>query len=281
MQREMLTQDLWREDLAWLAQRGFELSETLCTCEGFYHNLWGALRLASVNNTMEGEDAMLASLLAPYIRDSARVMIGGSADTGVLCGIGRIFTPHLPSLTVVDKCRAPLALIGEFAAAKGLACRTLKRDLLDLDGSETWDQIILHYTPDFIGAPFLGRLFRTLKRSLAPGGIMVCAAMTGTTTSLDNRSDMEAAYFARSAIALKDTPMAELARTPGFERRLREYSACRTSRRLTLPTAEKLRDLLQGAGLQVLHNHATSRARRLLAGMDVVDTSSIIVANAG
>ena len=277
----MLTQDLWSADLSWLARRGFELSKTLCTCDGFYHNLWGALRLANVNNTMEGEDTMLASLLAPYARDNARVMIGGSADTGVLCGIGRIYAPYLPSFTVVDKCRAPLALIREFAAAKSLACRTLKRDLLDLDGSEIWDQIILHYTPDFIGTPFLEQLFRSLRGSLAPGGILVCAAMTGTTTPLDKRSEMEAAYFARSATALEDTSMAELARTPGFERQLREYSACRTSRRLTLPTADKLHDLLQDAGLRVLHNHATSRARRLLAGMDVVDTSSIIVASAG
>ena len=65
----MSTQDLWSEDLAWQARRGFELGGTLCTCDGFYHNLWGALRLSGTNNTMEGETATLASLLAPYLRD--------------------------------------------------------------------------------------------------------------------------------------------------------------------------------------------------------------------
>jgi len=275
------TQDLWTEDLAWQAQRGFELGSALCTCDGFYHTLWGSLRLAGLNNTMKGEAPVLASLLAPYLADNVRVMIGGSADPGVLCGIGRIYAPHLPILTVIEKCRAPLALIHEFAAARGLECRTLKRDLLELDGSELWDQIVLHYTPDFIDIRLRGALFRSLAASLTPGGILVCAGMTGAEIPFDKRPDMEAAFFARAVAALKDTPMADLARTPGFEQRLRSYTAGRTLRRLTLPTTDDICETLQDAGLRVLQKHATSRARRLLVGMDVVDTSSIIIASAG
>ena len=274
-------EDLWNEDLAWQAQRGFEIGSTLCTCAGFYHTLWGSLRIAGLNNTMKGEAPILAALLAPYLRDGTRVMIGGSADPGVLCGIGRIYAPHMPILTVIDNCAAPLALIGEFAAAKGLACRTLKRDLLELDGSETWDQIVLHYTPDFMDARLRGPLFRSLAGALAPGGILVCAAMTGASIPFDRKPEMEAAFFARAVAALKDTPMAELARTPGFEQQLRGYSAGRTLRRLTLPTTDDICDLLQDSGFRVLEKHATSRARRLLVGMDVVDTSSIIIASPG
>jgi hypothetical protein len=209
------------------------------------------------------------------------VMIGGSADPGVLCGIGRIYAPRMPILTVIDKCRAPLALIREFAAAKNLDCRTLKRDLLELDGSETWDQIVLHYTPDFIDTRSRGALFRSLAGSLAPGGILVCAAMTGAAISFDKRPEMEATFFARAVAALKDTPMADLARTPGFEQKLRSYTAGRTLRRLMMPTTDDICELLQDAGFRVLQRHATSRARRLLVGTDVVDTSSIIIASAG
>ncbi len=272
---------MWTEDLAWQARRGFELGSTLCACDGFYHTLWGSLRLAGLNNTMKGEAPILASLLAPYLADKVRVMIGGSADPGVLCGIGRIYAPHMPILTVIDKCRTPLALIREFAAAKGLECRTLKRDLLELDGSQTWDQIVLHYTPDFIDAGSRGALFRSLAGSLAPGGILVCAAMTGASIPFDKRPEMEAAFFARAVAALKDTPMADLARTPAFEQQLGSYTAGRTLRRLMLPTTDDICELLQDAGLRVLQKHATSRARQLLVGMDVVDTSSIIIASAG
>jgi hypothetical protein len=110
----------WNEDLAWQALRGLELGAALCECEGFYHTLWGALRIAGLNNTMKGEAPILTSLMSPYLRDDAHVMIGGSADPGVLCGIGRIYAPRLPRFTVIDKCGAPLALINEFAAANGI-----------------------------------------------------------------------------------------------------------------------------------------------------------------
>jgi hypothetical protein len=55
-------------------------------------------------------------------------------------------------------------------------------------------------------------------------------------------------------------------------------TASRTRRRLGLPTVDGICDLVQEAGLGILHRHATSRARRLLVGMDIVDTSSIIIA---
>jgi hypothetical protein len=50
----------------------------------------------------------------------------------------------------VDRCNAPLALIAEFAASRNVSCRTLNADLLAIDGREQWDNILLHYTPDFV-----------------------------------------------------------------------------------------------------------------------------------
>jgi SAM-dependent methyltransferase len=197
----------------------------------------------------------------------------------VLSAIGRIYAPRMPAFTVIDKCRAPLALIEEVTSAKGVACRTLHRDLLDLDGSEQWDQIVLHYTADFMGEDLRGPLFQNLARSLAPGGTLICATMTGASPPPEQRADMEAAYVVQSMTHLKDTPMAAFSRTPEFEHKIRAYAACRTIRRLTLPGPELLCDLAQQAGFRILQKHQTARARRILAGMDVIDTSSIIVAH--
>ena len=270
--------DLWSEDLAGQALRGQELGSALCACDGYYHTLWGSLRVAGVNNTMKGEASILAELMSPFLRDAKRVMIGGSADPGVLCGIGRIYAPRLPSFTVIDKCRAPLALIDEFASAKGVDCRTLHIDLVDLDGREQWDQIVLHYTADFMDAHLRARVFRSLAASLAPGGTLICGTMTGESPPADRRSEMEAAYIARAMALLKDSPMAAYAGTPEFEQKIRAYAACRTIRRLSLPTAALICDLARNAGLRLLQMHQTARARRSHAGMDVVDTSSIIIA---
>jgi len=272
-------QDMWHEDVVWQARRGLELGSALCACDGSYHMLWGSLRIAGVNNTMKGETSALAELMSPFLRDNMRVMIGGSADTGVLCNIGRIYAPRMPAFTVIDKCKAPLALIDEFASARHVACQTQHGNLLDLDGTEQWDQIVLHYTADFMDAHLRNRLFRNLARSLLPRGTLICATMTGASPPADQRPEMEAAYVARATALLKDTPMAAYARTPEFEHKLRGYAACRTVRRLSLPTAELICDLARDAGLRVLQKHETARARRILAGMDVVDTSSIIIAS--
>ncbi len=272
-------QNPWTEDLAWQAQRGLELGSALCACEGHYHTLWGSLRIAGINDTMKGETPHLTEMMAPFLRDGMRVMIGGAADPGVLCGIGRIFSPRVPAFTVIDKCKAPLALIGEFAASREIACRLLHMDLLDLDGSEQWDQIVLHYTPDFMNASVRSRLFRSVAASLAPGGTLVCATMTGASIPLDLQPGMAEAFYRRAVAALKDTPMAAQAQTPEFEHKLRGYSECRTIRRLRLPTAEGICDFAQDAGLRVLQKHETARARRLLVGMEVVDTSSIVIAS--
>ena len=268
----------WSEDLAAQAHRAQELGSTLCACDGHYHMVWGLLRLSGFYSTMKGEAPVLAELMTPFLRDDMRVMIGGSADPGVLCGIGRIHAPRMPSFTVIDRCPAPLALIDEFASAKGIDCRTRHIDLLDLDETERWDQIVLHYTADFMAAHMRSRLFRNLARSLAPGGTLICATMTGAALPAERRPEVEAAYIARVMAHVKDSPAAVYACTPEFEQKLAVYAACRTIRRLSLPTPELICELVQDAGLRLLQTHKTERAVRRHAGMDVVDSSSIIVA---
>jgi acetyltransferase len=134
--RTMMMPDAWSEDLLWQAQRALELGRTLCSCNGYYHALWGTLRATGVMGSLKSEETLLASLVLPFIRDHARVMIAGSADPGVLCAVGRVYGPRSPNITIIDRCAAPLQLIREFAAAKQLTCRTLNADLLELDGRD-------------------------------------------------------------------------------------------------------------------------------------------------
>ena len=180
MSVETPTHDRWSEDLPSQARRALTVGRALCACDGHYHTLWGSLRASGVSNSLKSEEPLLASLIKPYVRHGARVMVGGAADPGVLCAIGRIYAPAMPAMTVVDRCKASLELVRQFAATKDLACRTLNLNLLDLDGSEQWDQIVLHYTPDFLEPDLHRRLFQSIARSLAPGGTVVCAAMTAT-----------------------------------------------------------------------------------------------------
>jgi len=280
MVAEASTHERWSEDLPSQARRALALGRTLCACEGHYHSLWGSFRAAGVSVSLKAEEPLLASLMSPFVRNDARVMIGGSADPGVLCAIGRIYAPSRPVVTIIDQCQAPLELIGEFTSAKGLTCRTLNLDLLDLDGSEQWDQIILHYTPYFVDPHIHGRFFARVARSLAPGGTLVCAAMTGTRLTGDDLPDLSSVYFNYSLRALQNSALADLTENPEFIRMLQSYAAHWSNRRMNLPTSDELRESLRSAGLRILSEDTTPRKKRLVERAAIVDSNAIIVARA-
>jgi len=231
-----------------------------------------------LTDSLKSEESLLASLLSPLARDAARVMIGGSADPGVLCAVGRIYAAHRPIFTINDKCRAPLELIRQFALTKELTCRTLNQDILELDGREQWDQIVLHYTPDFIEAHRRPRFFDNLALSLAPHGTLICATMTGTKVRADRRHDLETAFLTYSRRALREFGLTFDAPGSQMEQELRGHAIGLTTRRLNLPTTDDLRTLLCGVGFEVLSENTTLRRQRFFQDADVIDSSSIIVA---
>ena len=270
--------DNWNEDLLAQARQAFAVERALCTCEGKYHALWGCLRAANVSNSLNAEEPCLAALMGPFIRDDARVMIGGAADPGLPGAIGRIYAARRPVMTVIDRCRAPLESIRDFAAARGIGCRTVHRDLFDLDGGEQWDQIVLHYTSDFVAFDFHLRFFRGLARSLAPGGTLVCAAMTTARVLGDHDEALADVYFNYSRRALGESPLADLASSPEFVAMLRAYAEAWGRRRANLATAEELRAALIAAGLNILSEGTSPPRKRLVADAAIVDAKSFIIA---
>jgi hypothetical protein len=208
-------------------------------------------------------------------------MIGGAADPGVLCVVGRIYAPRRPLMTVIDRCPAPLEVIREFTDAKGLACRTVNLNLLDLDGREQWDQIVLHYTSEFVETHLHGRFFKSLAHALAPQGTLICAAMTGTRVAGGHYHDHELGnvYFDYCLKALKDSPLADLAEAPGFAQSLRSYSTRWGHQKANLPTSDELRDSMRAAGLRILSEKHTPRRRRFVEGAAIINSSSLIVAS--
>ena len=129
----MTSPDAFREDLLWQAHRALELGREHCSCEGRHHWSYAALCAAGITGSLSTEGPVLASLMTPLIGDRARVMIAGSADLGLLCFVGRCAAAQRPQITVIDRCRAPLALIEEFAESQRIECRTVQAELLDLE----------------------------------------------------------------------------------------------------------------------------------------------------
>jgi hypothetical protein len=268
----------WSEDLPAQARRALAVGRTLCTCDGHYHTLWGTLRASGGSSGLKSEEPLLASLIKPYVRDGARVMIAGAADPGVLCAIGRIYDPLMPVLTVVDRCKAPLELVRQFAATRDLACQMLNLDLLDLDGREQWDQIVLHYTPDFVDPPLHDRLFQALASSLTRAGTVVCAAMTATGVIGEREHELGGVYHDHALRKVMNGPMADIAASDAFRAMLRAYSVRWGLRRANLPSREQLMRSIERAGLSILSENNAPRQPKIVGGAMLVDSCSIIIA---
>jgi hypothetical protein len=273
--------ELWREDLIWQAVRGAELGKKFCMCEGYYHCLWGLLRASGAMKGLSSEEQILSDVMAPFIRRNSRVLIGGSADAGVLCSLGRIYGSTKAEFTVVDRCRSPLELIAEFAAAKQAPCRTLNADILELDGRETWDQIVLHYTANFVDADHRKQFLGSVARALAPGGTLICSVKTGDKVFADQRDTLETGFLDRSRGDLEKFLSHRNIEIPDLETMLRAYASAATTRRLNMTTLPEMEETLRDVGLRLLSVHSTPRKFRYYQEEKSgarVDSSTLMVA---
>jgi SAM-dependent methyltransferase len=251
----MTSLDAFHEDLNWQAQRALQLGRELCTCKGRHHWSYAILRAAGTTSSIGSEEAVLAPLMAPFIGDQTRLMIGGSADLGLLCFVGRCAAPRRPQITVLDRCRAPLALIEEFAASRGIECRTLLADLLALDGREQWDVILLHHTPEFFSGRLRARFFDAIAHSLAPGGRLVCVTMTGRKLAPEKQAELEDEFRSHSMDALRRSLLAGYVQSSEVEQLIVDFAKARAVRRMTYPDHDEMHDDFREARLQIVSEH--------------------------
>ena len=268
----------WSEDLLAQARRALVVGRELCACDGYYHALWPSLRVAGITDSLPFEEPVLASLMSPFIRDGARIMVAGAADPGFLCVMGRIHGAHRPRFTVLDRCGAGLELVREFAEARGHALRIRKGDLLDLDDSEQHDQIVMHYILDFVPPQFRKRFLANLARALTKGGVLVSCGMTAAKIAGARDRELENVFLNYGLETLRNSPLAEETQGAEFERMMRGYAAAWGTRRLHKVTDEEQRALLAGAGFEVISETVVPRPRRSVAGATIVDTRTIVVA---
>jgi len=200
---------------------------------------------------------------------------------GVLCSLRRIYGSSKAEFTVVDRCRSPLELISEFAAAKDIPCRTLNVDILDLGGRETWDQIVLHYTANFVDADHREKFLGGIARSLEPGGTLICSVKTGEKVFAEQRATLETGFLDRSRGDLEKFLSHRNIELPDLETMLRAYASAATTRRLNMTTLSEMQVTLRNVGLRVLSVHSTPRTFRYYQDQGSgarVDSSTLMVA---
>jgi hypothetical protein len=141
--------------------------------------------------------------------------------------------------------------------------------------AETWDQIVLHYTPDFVEPGCRARFFSAIASALAQEGSLVCVTMTGPKVPDDRKAELTDALLTSSLRALRQSGLDAHLQERWFARMLEDYAEASAARRLALPTPDELSGLLENARLKLVRQHTTSREQRCFGR---ADASVIVVA---
>jgi SAM-dependent methyltransferase len=238
----------WVEDLRLQALRGLAAGQALCSCAGGYHILWGSLRAAGCKPQVQPEEPVLLPLLSNRITTGTRILVAGAADAGLVSMIGRAVNHAVPEITVLDRCRAPLRVVSEFAREGDLPCDVLLKDLLELDVSDGWDVVLLHYTLLFIPPVDRGDVLRRLARALRPGGTLICVIQT-------HPADPRSSVRSLSAVVEEfrhSIDRAELGLPidgAALDEQIRKYVAASLDRKAAVPTIDEVHAHICNAGL--------------------------------
>jgi hypothetical protein len=266
-----LTSIDWTEDLKRQAVRGYEIGKEHCTCEGHYHVLWGALRASGFLGSLKSEEATFARVVSPLIRNGTKILVGGAADTGTLCAIGRAAGSAQPDIFIVDRCAAPLLVIEEICRSKAIPCQVLQEDLLNLKTVGKWDVIVLNYIYTFIELEMRPRFFAQIAASLNPGGTLICLAKLAAPLKKENADDLNASWYTNAHNKLINSDLGISWDREILEETLLNWAEARAARRINFMSAEQIHNALIDSGLQVVGEYVTNREWAITsdAGADV------------
>jgi len=142
------------------------------------HGLWQYLRLFGLITTPDRQARFYADVFATAAADAAargktaRVLISGAADYGMLAQVLRTFRAagSLPAVTVLDACDTPLELCQWYAAREGFSINTHHSNVLDYNTIERFDVVCTHSFLGQFDAGDRARLAAKWFELLNPGG---------------------------------------------------------------------------------------------------------------
>lgn len=158
------------------ARRMYDLALQHCGACQDYHALRGYfLATGTVFGAASGA-VQLRSVMADLARGRPRVLIAGSADTGLISLVSNAYEGQPLRATIVDRCNTPLKLCELFAAQRQLEVACVCGDLETFTAPNSYDLIFAHLVLGFMTADERARTLRNWIHSLAPGGKLVLAA---------------------------------------------------------------------------------------------------------
>lgn len=157
------------------ARHMFDLALEHCGACQDYHGLRGYLMATGAVFGAASGAVQLRSLMAGLAPGRPRVLIAGSADSGLIRLVSEAYEARPLQVTIVDRCNTPLKLCEEFAAQRKIKASCVCGDLETFSAPNSFDLIFGHLVMGFMTSEQRVRSLQNWARSLAPGGRLVLA----------------------------------------------------------------------------------------------------------
>lgn len=157
------------------ARHMFDLALEHCGACQNYHGLRGYLLATETVFGSASGAVQLRAVMAALAAGRPRVLIAGSADTGLISLVCDAYEGHLLHATIVDRCTTPLKLCDEFAACRNLDVRCVQGDLETFTAPDSFDLVFAHLVLGFMTPDQRSQTLNNWAESLAPGGKLVLA----------------------------------------------------------------------------------------------------------
>jgi SAM-dependent methyltransferase len=244
---------LYSESLAEAAAAAYALSGRLCGACSDLHALWPYIRLSRSSTGSESEGSDLEVALRDLIGGGRRrVLVAGSADSGLLALVARAGASHPDEIVILDICDTPLELCRQFAEKWSLQIATRRQDLRDLDDQAKFDLVLVHGTLHFISPEGRLKALANIRRALRPQGRLVLMFNTSRPSTIEIDEKFHLAYahsvlgeLRRLHVALPDSETT-------IRDRLAAHSRRRQLREGAFAEAADVQQLLEEAGFAVV-----------------------------
>jgi SAM-dependent methyltransferase len=262
-----------------LLERGAPLlrsiSDALCRTPsgrdhcGALHGVWADLRLLG----LAAEPSRHATFYSQALREraadgaSARVLVAGCADWGMLDTVAAAYRNAPLNATVVDRCATPVLACAWYGAETGLTVRTAVGDVADWGEAASFDLICTHSLLTYAALDGRRRLVANWQRLLRPGGVVVTVSRLAT-EPMSGDVDARARRFAE--LAVQRCKQTHLERDPtALRARAERFARAQVSH--PVGTEADLRELFEEQGfavtrLEVRQLEGTMGAREPVGG---------------
>lgn len=257
------------ENLRQLAADACELAVRRCgPCQNF-HLLWPYLRLAGASGGDVGSPFVHAILARLLSAGNARILIAGSADSGLLAVVARAAGAET-EIVVLDRCQTPLELCRRFAERWSLPIETLQLDLMELSLQSRFDIVFAHSLLQFIPADRRVDVLARMRRSLRPDGRLVIVFRTSARIEGSLLAEYRASY-PKYLIEQLEAMNVELPEPREiFARRVDAYAEERRAREGAHVSRAEVEQLIEAAGFEIeditqIEAEQSAQFRRLTA----------------